>query len=254
MRVRALLAGLVLAGTASPAHADVAEYLGKVVISIALEAEGRVLTDPRIAGAIQNRAGQPLLMREVRESMVHLLSLGRFEDVVVRATAAPGGVALGYDLVPVHPIERIAFSGASGAPGVDEGRLREAVNDRYGGLPAKGRLAEAAQLVEDQLKARGYLRARVAFRVEVEHQPDRSTLWFDVSAGDRTRVGEIRTGGVSRAPEILDALRLARGRPFERDVVDERVVEYIADRRADGYYEARLSVDAEIVDDDRVAT
>ncbi len=253
MRVPALLAGLVLAGTASPANAGVADFLGKVVVSIALDAEGRVLTDPRIAGAIQNRTGQPLLMREVRESMVHLLSLGRFEDVVVRASAAPGGVALGYALVPVHPIERIAFSGASGLPGADEGRLRGLVVDRYGGLPAQGRAAEAARLVEDQLKARGYLRASVAFRIEVEHQPDRSTLWFDISAGDRTRVAEIRTDGVARAPEILDALRLAPGRPFERDVVDERVVEYIADRRDDGYYEARLSVNAEMVDDDRVA-
>ena len=253
MRVCALLVGLVLAGKASPANADVAEYLGKVVVSITLEAEGRPLTDVRIVDAIQNRTGQPLVMREVRESMVHLLSLGRFEDVVVRAAAASGGVALGYDLVPVHPIEQIAFTGATGLPGVDEGRLRSVVVDRYGGLPVPGRAAEAARLVEDQLKARGYLRARVAPRIEVEHRPDRATLWFDVVVGERTRVGQIRAEGVARAPAILATLGLATGRPFERDAVDERVAEYIADRRADGYYEARLSVAAEIVDEDRVA-
>ena len=86
MRLPLLLAGLCLAGTASAARADVADYLGRVVVSVGFEAEGRPLADPRIAEAIQNHVGQPLLMREVRESLVHLLSLGRFEDVVVRAS------------------------------------------------------------------------------------------------------------------------------------------------------------------------
>ena len=252
MRLPLLLAGLCLAGTASAARADVADYLGKVVVSVALEAEGRALADPRIDEAIQNHVGQPLLMREVRESLVHLLSLGRFEDVVVRASTAPGGVAISFDLVPVHPIERVSFSGAD-VPGVDEGRLRRLVTERYGGLPTAGRAPEAARLVEDQLKTSGYLRATVSPRLEVLHAPDRSTLWFDLAPGERTRVGEIKMDGVVRAREILSALRLAPGRPFERDVIDERAAEYISDRRDDGYYEARLSVDAELVDNDRVA-
>ena len=56
-------------------------------------------------------------MLDVRESIAHLFSIGRFEDVVVHADAAGSGVALRYELVPAHPIERIEFAGTLDAPG-----------------------------------------------------------------------------------------------------------------------------------------
>ena len=256
MRVPALLAGIALVGTASMARADVSEYQGQTVVSLAVMVEGvgspgRV--DPGVDRAIQTRTGQPLLMREVRESLVHLLSLGRFEDVLVHAASASGGVALTYDLVPVHPIARVAFSGTAKLSGVDDGGLRRTLVDRYGGPPPSGRVAEAARLVEDALKARGYLRAQVVHRIEVTHRPDRAVLWFDVSGGERTRIGEVRADGAPGALAIAGALGLATGRPFERDAIDARAAEHVADRRADGFYEARLTVAADLVNEDRVA-
>ena len=256
MRVPALLAGIALAGTATMARADVNEYQGQTVVSLAVMVEGvgspgRV--DPGVDRAIQTRTGQPLLMREVRESVVHLLSLSRFEDVVVRAALASGGVALTYDMVPMHPMARVAFSGTEALSGVDDGDLRRTLVDRYGGRPPSGRAAEAARLVEDELKARGYLRAQVGHRIEVTHRPDRAVLWVDVNGGERVRIGEVRADGVPGALAIAGALGLATGRPFERDAIDARAAEHVADRRADGFYEARLTVAADLVNEDRVA-
>ena len=76
-------------------------------------------------------------MADVRESVAHLYSLGRFEDVRVDASLAANGVTVRYDLSPVHPVSKIAFAWKSRAPGVDEDRLRRAVIER-GGTSLKG--------------------------------------------------------------------------------------------------------------------
>ena len=84
--------------------------------------------------------GQPLSMVQVRETVAHLFSLGRFEGVSVDATLEDGRVALRYDLVPIHPVSRIRFAGPLGVPGIDEGALRRAVLDRYGVSPPLSRV------------------------------------------------------------------------------------------------------------------
>ncbi len=90
-------------------------------------------------------------------------------------------------------------------------------------------------------------------RIDVTHRPDRAVLWFDLSGGERTRIGEVRADGAAGAMAVASALGLAPGRPFERDAIDQRAAEHVADRRADGFYEARLTVSADLVDEDRVA-
>ena len=120
-------------------------------------------------------------MIEVRESIAHLFSLGRFEDVRVDASpAAGGGVALRYDLTPVHPVSRIDFTGNLGQPGIDAGQLRRAVTDRYGMSPSLGRMGELAQIDRDALQLRGYRRAVVTPSAEIVHDAERAILRFNI--------------------------------------------------------------------------
>ena len=113
-------------GAASEARADVSDYLGKAVVAVSVQSEGRRVTDQRVVSLIETAVGKPLAMREIRDSMTHLFSLAQYEDVRVRASLSGGGVSLVYELVPLHPVETIAFSG-SGAPGIDEGKLRQLI-------------------------------------------------------------------------------------------------------------------------------
>ena len=137
---QACLAGMLIVFAPAAAGADIGDYLGKPVASVRLAAEGRDTTDPKLLEMVETRVGRPLTMLDVRESIAHLFSMGRFEGVVVHADVAGAGVALRYELVPVHPIERIEFAGTLDAPGIDENGLREAVVDsvRRGavGVPA----------------------------------------------------------------------------------------------------------------------
>jgi outer membrane protein insertion porin family len=251
----ACFAGVFVVLTAVVASAEVDDYLGKPVASIRLTSEGHDTRDPRLLQIVQTRIGRPLTMIDVRQTMVHLFSLGRFQDVRVRADVTPGGLALIYELMPAYPVERVQFIGSLEAPGVDEGRLRRAVVDRYGPSPPSVRAPDVARLLEEQLRDLGYLRAAVVPRVELQHSPDLAVLTFKIDAGARTRIGAIRIVGSPGISEkdLLDGLDLSTGAPYERGALNARIAQYLENRRKRGYFEARLAPAVQLADEDRVA-
>jgi outer membrane protein assembly complex protein YaeT len=248
-------AGALLLLHPTPAAADVLDYVGKPVRSVQLSIEGRTSTDARLAQVIETAIGQPLSMLDVRESAAHLYSLGRFEDVIVHASIERDGVALVYDLIPVHPIARIVLAGAMNVPGIDERRLRRALSDRYGASPMAARAPDMARLIQDQLRQRGYFQASVTTDVALEHNPHQAALTFRIVAGERVRIGAVDVAGSPGVaqPEFLSELGLAPGEPYEPDLLAERIERYLASRRQRGYLEARLTPDVRLSDEGRVA-
>ena len=238
---RALGAIALCLAVAGSAGADVVDYLGMPVGSVRLLVESRETADPALMKVVETVVGQPLSMAEVRESIVHLFSLGRFEDVRVDATLDGGRVALRYELVPVHPITRIRFEGPGG-PDIDTGELRRSLIDRYGASPALGRVADMTRLVTDALRERGYLHPVVTSRAEIEHAPEHATLVLTIQPGVRTTIGAVDIVGrptVSK-DEFLKRLGVAPGSPFRREALNARIEQYIEQRRRSGYYEAKI--------------
>src|SRR5207248_4940261 len=92
---------------------------------------------------VETQPGQALTIGAVRESIAHLFSLARFDDIRVDAQLVDTGhITLRYDLSPIHPVTHIEFQGALNAAGIDTGQLRKAVVDRYGSSPPLGRVDE----------------------------------------------------------------------------------------------------------------
>ena len=52
-------------GAASEARADVSDYLGKAVVAVSVQSEGRRVTDQRVVSLIETAVGKPLAMREI---------------------------------------------------------------------------------------------------------------------------------------------------------------------------------------------
>ena len=252
MRSRHVIAALGLTcglAFAPAARADVADYLGKPITAVAVEVEGRAVADARLLPLVETTVGQALGMQAVRESIAHLFSLGVYEDVQVRASNAGAGVALVYDLVPLHPVESIDFTGGD-QPGIDEGRLRALLTDRFGRTPRAARAADMAAAVEEALHDVGYLRARVSPRADVQHHPERTRLRFAIEPGPRARLAAVTvegTPGVS-AVELLQRLEVGAGQPWERERIAGRIERYLQDQRRRGYYEARLSAASSVAD------
>jgi outer membrane protein insertion porin family len=255
MPVRRGLAAACLAvvlGVAATARADVTDYLGRTVTTVSVQAEGRALTDARLMALIATPTGHPLDMRDVRESITHLFSLAQYEDVRVHASLAGDGVVLVYELMPIHPVTSIQFAGGD-VPGIDEGRLRQLLIDRFGATPRASRAPEMAIAVEQALHDAGYLRARLTPRADIAHAPEHTTLTFDIDAGPRARLGTITVAGDAgmTAAELLAQLDVGTGQAYDQSRLNSRIDRYVENRRRNGYYEARLSMTPLIADESR---
>jgi outer membrane protein insertion porin family len=240
---------------AAPASASVDDYLGKPVASVRLVLDGRDTTEPALMQLVETRAGSLLSMLEVRESVTHLFSLGRFDDVRVDASAEGGGVALRYELSPIHAVSKIEFAGRLEAAGIDVGQLRRALVDRFGTSPPLGRADQLSLAIGDTLREHGYRHPEIRPRVDVDPRSERAALVFNIDPGSRTTLGEITVVGTPAMPqeEFLKRLGLAPGMPFEPDALNARITSYIDARRARGYYQARVTPAVSFADNDRVA-
>lgn len=223
-----------------------ARYIGQPVIAVRLETEGRPTADVALEDLVQTRAGQPLSMTAVRESISHLFSLGRFQDVQVDAAAVPGGVQLVYNLIPVHAVHRVHFRGSLGLP---ESILRDALSNRFGALPAVGRAPEVARFFEQQVyRDHGYLRATVRGVPVEEHDPDRTVLTFEIEAGPRAVIAATTVEGDPLQPReaFLRRIGAVPGAAYQPLKITRELDEYAEQLRRTGRYEATATYRADV--------
>ncbi|HET7219490.1 MAG TPA: POTRA domain-containing protein [Vicinamibacterales bacterium] len=244
----ACVAALPWAATAQTAAA---KYAGRPVEDIRLLIEREPASEPALLDLVEPRIGEPLSMERIRESIAHLYSLGRFEDVQVEAADAPGGgVTVTFNLIPLHSIERIQFRGTLG---LSEGTLRSAVVERYGASPSIGRIDAAARTLQQLYADEGYLRARVDAVPEILHDPDRGQLTFTVDSGPRATISAADVSGDAQATpaELLRRIGATVGAPFRRVQLQERLDDYVKHLKQRRYYEAAGSLRAVDSEDGR---
>lgn len=226
-----------------------APYIGQPVLDVQLETEGRPMVDAAMTDLVQTQVGRPLSMRDVRESISHLFSLGRYQDVQVDATAAPGGVRLVYNLIPLHAVHSVEFRGRLG---ISESLLRDALANRFGALPAVGRAPEAARFLQQQLYPdHGYLRAAVRGIPVEEHEPDRTVLTFEIEPGPRAVIGSVAIEGdpLQDRDTFLRRIGAVPGAAYRPLRITEALDAYAAQLRERGRYEASASVRPAVSED-----
>ena len=209
-----------------------------VITEIRVEQEGRLVDDRVINGLIETTVGQPLSMRDVRETLSHFTSLNRFEDVQVFREEAGAGVRLRYVLFPLHPVDRIEFRGVLG---LSEGDVRQAVTERFGAVPPASRAEGVAETISALYRDSGYASVQVAPRIEVTHDPDRATMVFGIRAGPRVTIGRVEIEQVDGGGRLGAAgdITVRAGDPYDNNVILAELDRYVTDLRARGFYEAR---------------
>jgi outer membrane protein insertion porin family len=245
---------MICAGWAGTARAQPApaSFVGRMVADVQIVTEGRPTDDLALLDLLETVRGLPLSMAEVRESIAHLYSLGRFQDVQVEASDTAAGVALRYNLIPLHSVQKVEFRGRLG---LSEGLLRRTMVERYGPTPPVGRAADVARTLEVQYADHGYFRASIRPVATIRHDPDRTLLAFEVDAGPRATIGRIDVGG--KFPEsrelLLRRLSVSPGAPYERVALQRRLSDHVAELKARGHYQASASHRARVSDDGTVA-
>ncbi|MEO6214236.1 MAG: POTRA domain-containing protein [Vicinamibacterales bacterium] len=188
---------LFVAQVSLPPGKGAAAFVGKNIVATEIVLEGRHSDDAALRDLVETRTGTPLSMATVRESMSHLYSLGRFQDIQVEAYDVPGGIHVRFNVIPVHVVQRVEFRGNIG---LSIGDLAGAVSDRFGATPSPGRAIEVAQMLQRYYEDRGYLRSVVRPTQEVFHDPDRTVLVFEIQAGPRARVARATVTGEPGEP------------------------------------------------------
>ena len=233
----AVAVGTALALAAPPAGAaDPGALAGENVAEVRLFRDGRLLDDPALLEFVETRPGRPLSMRQVRESIVHLFSLGDFVDVRASAAAAPRGVNLRYDLAPFRGAGGVEVRDAAGRP-VDE--AADFVRRRMGSAAPPNGAAAVAALLDEYYRGAG----RFAARITPRPPPADGRLVIDVDPGPAARIESIEVRGVDPAqrPAVLNRLDLREGDPYDPAALDRRLAEYQDEVRSRRFYAARFS-------------
>ena len=226
---------MVLAAASPARAAQVADLVGRVVVEVQLFRDGQPIQDRSTRDLVETRTGQPLSMRQVRESVTHLFSLGEFADVRVSATADPRGVVVRYDLIPLQAAVDVEVRGSLG-------RSRQAllglIARRFGRTVRSDQVPDVVTFLEELYQESG----RYAARITPDTGPAGDRLVFEIDQGPAARISRIDLRG---APDdgrdgVLARLGLAVGAVYDPVEVETRLAEYEADVRARRYYEARF--------------
>jgi outer membrane protein assembly complex protein YaeT len=238
----AVLVALVLPAVAwAQPRPPAARYVGRTVNAVDMLIEGRPVDDPALRDLIETQVGRPLSMVEVRESIAHLFSLGRFQDVQVDAEEVGGGVRLRFNFIPMHAVQRVEFRGELG---LSEGLLRRTVTERFGPTPQAGRIADVVRTLDRLYRDRGYLMAVIRPVTEVRHDPDRTVLTFQIEHGPRARIGRAEVVGapLESGPALLKRIGATPGEFYEPVAIQGRLSDYIDSLKKKGRYEAVASL------------
>ncbi len=231
--------------------ADAATYVGRPVEQLQVFVDGQPTTDAAITDLLETHVGRPLAMADVRESIAHLYSLGRFQDVRVdAATSSSGGVSLRFDLVPLRSVQDVEFTGTLG---LDKGLLRRTIADRYGARPPVARAADAARTLEALYRDHGYLGAVVGATPTTAADGGSTVLTFHVEPGPRATIADVKIDGDPRTARatLERQLGVQRGSPYEAPQLQQRLDEFTTKLRKRGFYEATASPRATISEDKR---
>jgi outer membrane protein insertion porin family len=229
---------------ATPADADVREFLGRTLVDVRVELGTVPLVERSVLELVETRVGEPLSMEQVRETIEHFVGLGRFEDIRVFAQPASTtgeGVVLRWLLVPVQRIVEIQVAGQTA---FDEGTLRAVITERFGVSPPISRVAEIEKILTEYYRDRGYGRSTIRSQLVAGRAPELATLSLTIDPGPRILVGDvIIRGDVVRAPAALLAeLHLDRGRPYDRPDIEARLSALEDELRDLGHYEASVDL------------
>jgi outer membrane protein insertion porin family len=226
---------LLLVPCPAAAQLPIPEAYGVRVNRQIVTVDGRPTSEPALVDLVETRAGEPLSPGRVRESIAHFMGLGRFDDVVVSASAEGDGLSVLYDLRSARLVRRVEFRGELG---LSERLLRRQIDERFGAGVPSARAVDLVATLEAVYRDYGYPGPRITTRPDLDTG---DALVVEVQPGARTAIARVTIEGNAPMPlsEIPARYGLAAGEPYARVEVDRRLERLVGDLRERGFYEAR---------------
>ncbi|HEY9282514.1 MAG TPA: POTRA domain-containing protein, partial [Pyrinomonadaceae bacterium] len=231
-RIILALAVAAACGASAPAASipDLTKYEGRTVSAVEVVLEG-VPRDERVEADLRTLLAVAVNTQfsavRVRESLQALFDSGRVANVRVEAAdAADAGatVRLRFVVRPQVRVSavRIELSAPPGAA-LTEDEIRARLNLlETGARVSRQALDTNADLVQAYLRDRGFYRAEVSHREEVDAAGTGAAVTYTVAAGEQARVDafNIKVVGLDDA-RVRPQLMLQTGAPFSLAALDE---------------------------------
>ncbi|HTM31284.1 MAG TPA: POTRA domain-containing protein [Vicinamibacterales bacterium] len=246
-----VVCSIVLAGRA---EASVDQWLGRLITDVRVQTLAGAVVDASVLELVETRLGEPFAMLQVRDTMDHLVGLGRYDDVRLSAEASAdgAGVVLTWTL---RPVERIVRTIATGGAGLEGDALRTVLDEEVGGPRPASRAPAMAAAMASFYQDRGYRTANVTPTLAQGREEGDVVLTLSIEPGARTTLTSASVKGLSNVPEsrALSRLGLERGRPYDRVALEERLRAYENEIRADGHYLAQVREETTFSDAEHAA-
>jgi outer membrane protein insertion porin family len=234
---RRLILAFVFAAAACCAAArasvlpDLSRYEGRNVVSVEVVFEGaprdeRAEADLRASLSVTPNTA--FAAARVRESLIKLFDAGkgRVANARVEATEAGGGVALRFIVRPQVRVTRVRIElSAPPESGVTADDIRSRLNLLETGARVSDQvLKNNADLIQAFLRDRGFYRADVTPRSEVDPAGTGAVVTFAVNAGAQATVEDFKIDVKGFDPSaVRPLLKLQTGAPFSRTALADDV-------------------------------
>lgn len=209
--LRAVAAFALVALGARPAPGEDGSGAEPVVTRVSVRSEVAVDVD-EVRPLIDLVPGEPFAPERVRRTIRSLRLSGLAAEVEVLAVPSGAGVEA---IVVLRPDLRVVEVSLAGETGIDAKRLAARVPQRTAAPLREDRLLRGVYALQDALEAEGYLDAGVRLAVDVDETAREARVVYQVDAGARTRVREVRFDGLPAAIARERALEAVRAKPGE---------------------------------------
>lgn len=173
-------------------------YESQRIADIQFQPADQPFTPDELSRRLPFHVGSIFHERELRQAIQNLYATGRFSDLAVDASEAPGGVALRFLTQRAYFVGRIVFRGVSAPP--SGGELASATKLRLGMPFLDTDRIQAVESLTSLLRQNGFYHAKVDAQVEYRSHFEEANLTFNVDEGRRARFEEPQITGNAGAP------------------------------------------------------
>jgi outer membrane protein insertion porin family len=194
---------------------DAASFEGRRIARIQFDPASQPLPESELARLLPFQVGSALRPADIRDAIQKLYGTGRYSNIQVDGAADPsGGVTITIHTQRTYFVSAVTFDGVAEPP--TRGQLLTAAKLELGKEFTDGQLHQAAENIQERLRANGLHEATVTQSVERIPDTEEVLVHFKINAGERARFDGVTLSGdlTKPAKNIIDETRWRRGIGF----------------------------------------
>jgi outer membrane protein insertion porin family len=150
-----------------------------------------------ILANMRTTVGQPYSPASVEEDVRNLYATGFFTNLRISDEPLADGVKVVVIVQPKPLVKEIVIKGAEK---IKEARVRKEVSIKLGDPLSEQGVAQVADRVKEYYQSKGYEKAQVNYKIDVNEEFGRAVITYNIVEGDRAFISDIEFKGNANIP------------------------------------------------------